>query len=123
MALQIMLAVHHQDKQWFQAMLRQNDHDLIMIDSMAEAQTHLGKTLIEVALVDVNFDGIDSGWMLAREIRAKLPLNVRIIILCDNAKLAMTYFKNTAYAPMYDWILHHPVYSEQLLSEVERGLS
>ena len=123
MPLRIMLAAQPQERQALEAMFKQSDHSLISVNSIAEAIAGLQNVPIQVIVVDVDFEGTESGWSLAKEIRTNLALNIKVIILCRDKRQALRYFNNEKYAPLFDWILPFPISSEQLLGEVVRGLT
>lgn len=96
----------------------QTNHKLITFGALAEAIVHLDETRFQIAIIDEDFDGADSGWLLAKKIREKRIPCVKIVILGSRAP--QDYYQSEQYKGRFDWVMSLPISYEQLLSELDR---
>ena len=118
MAKKVLLAVRPQEADAFYSLIQRSSHAAISTSSLTGARTWLGKMLFHIAVVDEDFDGPGTGWILAKHIRQQLPPDVKIVMLVRSCP--QEYFENKELAGRFDWIMAFPISGEQLLHELDR---
>jgi hypothetical protein len=114
----VLLAVRPQEKEIAVSTIRQGNHKLIIADSLNEAISSSGDKRFQVAVIDEDFDGPGTGWVLAESIRKCSDPGVKIVVLVRGDYYA--YYSSSEYEGRFDWILAFPIAPGELLHEVER---
>jgi hypothetical protein len=118
MAKTVLLAVRPREKEVFRSIIQQGNHRLVIAGSLGETIASYGKKQLQVAVIDEDFDGPGTGWILAERIRKCSDPGVKIVVLVRGDYY--TYYSSSEYEGRFDWILAFPIAPGELLHEVER---
>ena len=114
----VLLAVQPQDREILRSVLQEGSHKVVIIDSLGKAHSYLNETQFQVAVIDEDFNGANTGWELAESIRKHPTSDLKIIVLTrgDYHK----YFESKEFEGKFDWVMDFPISPEQLLHELTR---
>jgi DNA-binding NtrC family response regulator len=115
----ILLAARPQEREILRSVIQKSTHMLIITGSLGEVIAHLSEMQIQIAVIDEDFDGLGTGWMLAESIRRHLASSVKIIMLVRGRP--HKYYKSKEFEGKFDWVMSFPISDEQLLHELERN--
>lgn len=118
MAKTVLLAAQPEEAEVFCAVIQEDNHQLIVVDSLSEAKSHLDEMRFQIAVIDEDFDGPGTGWGLAESVRKYLASDVKIIVLVRGEY--HEYFESTEFEGKFDWVMGFPISPEQLLHELNR---
>ncbi|SRR3989304_114780 len=120
MAPNILLASQHQKKEALQSIVTKKASGLTVVDSMVKAEKAIVETQFQIAVIDENFDGLETGWLLAKKIKKYFDPDVKVIMLVE--KSHRNYFDSgrNEFRENVDWVMVFPISEEQLLHELDR---
>jgi len=96
----VLLAVRPQEKEIAVSTIRQGNHKLIIADSLNETISSSGDKRFQVAIIDEDFDGPGTGWVLAESIRKCSDPGVKIVVLVRGDYYA--YYSSREYEGRFD---------------------
>ena len=103
--------------------LAETDHELTVAQTAAKAREALRRQNPDVAVVDIMMDNGIPGFDLAREIHAKAPDAVILMVSSLNSELKQPLdFTPDAKLPIFKF-LDKPVHGKALVQEVEQALA
>jgi len=114
----ILLAARPREREILRSVIQEGGHEVVVVDSLDKAHSHLNETQFQIAVIDEDFDGPNTGWKLAEGIRRHVTSDLKIIVLTrgDYHK----YFESKEFEGKFDWVMGFPISSEQLLHELTR---
>ena len=111
----ILLAFRSQNKKDVLKIFRDTRYSLVVIDSLDQKISPAIK--VDIAFIDEDFDGTDSGWVLASRMR-EAENKVKIVMLVNRN---FREYQESKFKLYYDWIMRYSTLSaEQIFSEIER---
>jgi hypothetical protein len=111
----ILIAFRCQTKDEVLKIFQDTPYSLVVIDSLSQKISLAVKS--SIAFIDEDFDGIDSGWVLASKLR-KSETRVKIVMLVSRN---FREYQDSKFKLNYDWIMRYSTLSaEQIFSEIER---
>jgi len=116
--LKVLIATRSDDVSLWQTMFQGKDFDLLIATSLSDSS--LAQEDFQTALIEEDFDGAKTGWILAKSIRKQKETQVRIVILTHGSNYH-DYFRNEDLVGCYDWILNMPVSADEIYHEINRG--
>ena len=112
----VLLAVRSDGKEPFRRFMGERPH--AFADSLSEALVRIHEIEFRIAVIDEDFDGVGTGWLLAESIRKHLISKVKIIVL--GSERSNKYFTDETFKGKFDWVLTFPVSKDQFLYELDR---
>lgn len=116
----VLLAVRQSERQFFESVLT-NKYTLEWLHSLADATVLVDVKQPQVAFVDEDFDGPDTGWSLVKMIRETYA-EMKVVLL-TRGDYHQVYDLHSDLTPKVDWIMHFPVSDTQVLDEIKRRLT
>lgn len=117
MSKTVLLAVRPEFRETLRLWI-QKAHEPLVFNSLNEAIARISETRFQIAVIDEDFDGTGSGWLLTEMVRKHRIPDAKIIVL--GSEHLQEYYENKKYKGKFDWIMRLPVSDEQLLSELDR---
>ncbi len=112
--MNILLAISKQDEQSIASVLRGTrgaEHSLNFLDTQSSLEEAVGNN-IQLALIDEDFNGLQTGWELATHIRQYIPQAKIVMIVRKNPSLDLKL--------LYDVTLRFPIGEDELIKECQR---
>jgi len=116
----ILLAIRPSERQFFELVLT-NEYAIEWLQSLDDVLALVNEQWPQVALVDEDFDGPDTGWSLVKMIR-ETHAEMKVILL-TRGDYYQVYDLHSGLTQKVDWIMHYPISDVQVLSEIRRRLA
>ena len=114
----VLLAARPKEREIFHSVIQEGGHEVVVVDSLSRAHSCLDETQFQIAVIDEDFDGPNTGWKLAESIRRCLTSDLKIIVLTRGDY--HEYFESKEFEGKFNWVMGFPISPEQLLHELNR---
>lgn len=114
----VLLAARPTKREIFCSVIQEGGYEVVVVDSLDKAHFHLDETQFQIAVIDEDFAGPNTGWKLAESIQRCITSDLKIIVLTRGEY--HEYFENKEFEGKFDWVMGFPISPEQLLHELNR---
>lgn len=123
MRTKILVATRLQERDAIVSAIQSESYALSIVDSLPEAVEHLNTIATKLAVIDEDFDGAGTGWLLAKDIREHHDKQMKIIMLVRGSYHQYVDAESKQFIYNVDWIKRYPFSKDEIAEEVQRRLS